>query len=88
MGDLIRELEDQKAALDEQTAAMEKKMEEMKRMEFTMKEEQMRMEKKQLTVRRDPSWFVLSVQRRFLHFNFNKNCTKYNNLNRISIPLR
>ena len=39
MGDLIRELEDQKALLDQQSAEMEEKMKEIKRMEFAMKEE-------------------------------------------------
>eukprot|EP00977_Amphora_coffeiformis_P022176 scaffold10570_cov176-Amphora_coffeaeformis.AAC.26 len=53
MGELIRELEDQKALLDQQSADMEEKLKEIKRMEFAMKEEQLRVEKKQLTVRRD-----------------------------------
>lgn len=53
MGELIRNLEDQKDLLDKQAAEMEEKMKEIKRMEFAIKEEQLRMEKKQLTVRRE-----------------------------------
>ena len=53
MGDLIRELEDQKALIDQKAEEMEQRLKEMKAMEFKMKEELVRMEKKQLTVRRD-----------------------------------
>ena len=53
MGDLIRELEDQKALIDEQVLEMEEKKKEMARMEFELKERQMKLEKKQLTIRRE-----------------------------------
>lgn len=53
MGDLIRELEDQKAVIDNQVAELEQKKEEMKALEFQMKEEQHKLEKRMLTARRD-----------------------------------
>ena len=53
MGDLIRELEDQKAVIDTQVEEMEEKKREMAKMEFELKDRQMKMEKKQLTVRRE-----------------------------------
>jgi DNA mismatch repair protein MutS2 len=53
MGDLIRELEDQKLLLDQQAVEMDEKRKELARMEFEMKESILKMEKKQLTVRRD-----------------------------------
>ncbi|KAL7581435.1 hypothetical protein ACA910_022016 [Epithemia clementina (nom. ined.)] len=53
MGDLIRELEDQKALLDAQIEEMEEKRREMAKMEFEIKERQVKLEKKQLNVRRE-----------------------------------
>jgi DNA mismatch repair protein MutS2 len=53
MGDLIRELEDQKAVLDEQVTEMEEKRKEMAQMQFKLKEESLRLENKQLNARRD-----------------------------------
>jgi DNA mismatch repair protein MutS2 len=53
MGDLIRELEDQKVVLDEQAVEMDEKRKELARMEFEMKEQLLKMEQKQLNVRRD-----------------------------------
>jgi len=53
MGELIREIEDQKSILDEQTAQMEEKRKEMAQLEMSIKEEKMRLEKKQLNVRRE-----------------------------------
>jgi DNA mismatch repair protein MutS2 len=53
MGDLIRELEDQRALLDKQTVELEDRMKEMAKLEFKVKEEAIRLEKKQLNVRRD-----------------------------------
>jgi len=53
MGDLIRELEDQRALVDKKEQELEDKQKEMAALEFKIKEEQMRLEKKQLTARRD-----------------------------------
>ena len=53
MGDLIRELEDQKALLDEQAIELEEKRKEIASMEFKIKEEKGRLEKKQLGARRE-----------------------------------
>ena len=53
MGDLIRELEDQRGLVERQVQEMEEKRKEMAAMELRIKEEQMRLEKKQLTARRD-----------------------------------
>ena len=52
MGDLIREMEEQKALVDRQAEEMERKRKEMAAMELKMKEEMIRLEKKQLDVRR------------------------------------
>lgn len=53
MGDLILELEDQKALADLQAKEMEEKRKELAALEVKMKEEQIRLEKKQLVARRD-----------------------------------
>lgn len=53
MGDLIRELEDQRALVDQQALELEEKRKEVAALEFKIKEEQLRLEKKQLTARRD-----------------------------------
>jgi len=53
MGDLIRELEDQKVLVDQQAEALEQKRKEMASMELKMKEERIRLEKKQLGARRE-----------------------------------
>jgi DNA mismatch repair protein MutS2 len=53
MGELIRDLEDQKALIDEQVAEIEERKREIAAMEVKMKEEQIRLEKKMLTARRD-----------------------------------
>ncbi|CAJ1957296.1 unnamed protein product [Cylindrotheca closterium] len=53
MGDLIRDLEDQKALIDERVEELEQKQNEMKVMEQKMKEEQNKLERKMLTARRD-----------------------------------
>ena len=53
MGDLIRDLEDQRAIVDQQVQELEDKKKEMAAMELKIKEEQIRLEKKQLTARRD-----------------------------------
>eukprot|EP00797_Seminavis_robusta_P028347 Sro54_g031760.2 (382) ;mRNA; f:35984-37129 len=53
MGDLIRELEDQRALVDQQNRELEAKKKEMGALELKIKEEKMRLEKKQLTARRD-----------------------------------
>jgi DNA mismatch repair protein MutS2 len=52
MGDLIRELEDQKALVDQQVEELEIKRKEMAAMELKMKEEKIRLENKQLDARR------------------------------------
>lgn len=53
MGDLIRDLEDQKASIDEKAEELEEKKREMSAMEQRMKEEQSKLEKRMLTARRD-----------------------------------
>jgi DNA mismatch repair protein MutS2 len=53
MGDLIRELEDQKALVDQQVLEMEEKKQELARMELDMKEQMMKLERKMLNVRRE-----------------------------------
>jgi DNA mismatch repair protein MutS2 len=53
MGDLIRDLEDQKALVDRQAAEIAQKRREMKELEETMKKQQARLEQKQLSARRD-----------------------------------
>lgn len=53
MGDLIREMEDQKALVDQQVEELERKRKEMASMELSMKEERIRLENKQLSARRD-----------------------------------
>mmetsp|Transcript_19145 Transcript_19145/g.47647 ORF Transcript_19145/g.47647 Transcript_19145/m.47647 type:complete len:1082 (-) Transcript_19145:220-3465(-) len=53
MGDLIRDLEDQKLVIDEQVAEIEERKKEIAQMEYKMKENQVKMEKKMLTARRD-----------------------------------
>jgi DNA mismatch repair protein MutS2 len=53
MGDLILDLENQKAVIDDQVEELEAKKREMAQLEFQMKEEQLRLEKKMLTARRD-----------------------------------
>lgn len=52
MGDLIREMEDQKALVDQQVEELELKRKEMASMELKMKEEKIRLENKQLDARR------------------------------------
>lgn len=53
MGDLIRDLEDQKALVEESMEELEEKKQEMAAMEQKMKEEQIRLERRMLTARRD-----------------------------------
>lgn len=53
MGDLIQEMEEQKAGIEEQAREMEEKKREMDRNEMKIKEELIRLEKKQLEVRRN-----------------------------------
>lgn len=53
MGDLISDLEDQRALVDQQAQELEQRQKDMAALEFKIKEEQMRLEKKQLTARRD-----------------------------------
>jgi DNA mismatch repair protein MutS2 len=53
MGDLIRDLEDQKALIDEQVAEINERKQDIIAMEVQMKEERIRLEKKMLTARRD-----------------------------------
>lgn len=53
MGDLIRDLEDQKALVDQQAAEIAKKKQEMAALEAKMKKDQARLEQKQLSARRD-----------------------------------
>ena len=53
MGDLIRELEDQKNLVDEQLAELERRKEEMAQVELRVEEERSRLEKQLLTARRD-----------------------------------
>ena len=53
MGDLIRDLEDQKLLIDEQVSEIEERKKEISQMEFKMKENKIKLEKKMLTARRD-----------------------------------
>lgn len=53
MGDLIREMEDQKAIVDQQVADLEEKQKEIAKIKFEMEEQRIKLEKKQLTVRRE-----------------------------------
>jgi DNA mismatch repair protein MutS2 len=53
LGDLIRELEDQKGLVDQQVLELEEKRQEIGKMRFELKEQGLRLEKKQLTVRRE-----------------------------------
>ncbi len=53
MGDLIRDLEDQKLVIDQQVSEIEEKKKEIAQMEYKMKENQVKLEKKMLTARRD-----------------------------------
>ena len=53
MGDLIRDMEDQKALIDRQAAELAQKQEEMEALEAEMKQQQQRLEAKQLSARRD-----------------------------------
>ena len=53
MGDLIRDLEDQKVLIDEQVAEIERRKRKIEEMEFKMKESKLKLEKKMLTARRD-----------------------------------
>ena len=53
MGDLIRELEDQKSVVEDQIAELEVKKDEMAVLEEQMKEEQVKLERKMLVARRD-----------------------------------
>lgn len=53
MGDLIRDLEDQKVLMDQQATELELKKKEIAQLEQKMKEEQIRLEKKQLVARRE-----------------------------------
>lgn len=53
MGDLIRDLEDQKLLIDNQVSEIEKRKKEIAEMEYKMKENKIKLEKKMLTARRD-----------------------------------
>jgi DNA mismatch repair protein MutS2 len=53
LGDLIRDMEDQKALVDEQVKEIEEKKKEILALEMKMKEERIRLEKKLLTARRE-----------------------------------
>ena len=53
MGDLIQDLEDQRALVEQQSSDLEEKKKEIAALELKIKEEQIRLEKKQLTARRD-----------------------------------
>jgi len=53
MGDLIRDLEDQKLLIDEQVNEIEERKKEIAAMEYKMKESKIKLEKKMLTARRD-----------------------------------
>jgi len=53
MGDLIRDLEDQKLLIDNQVRQIEERKKEIAAMEFKMKENKIKLEKKMLTARRD-----------------------------------
>jgi DNA mismatch repair protein MutS2 len=53
MGDLIRELEEQKSLVDEQVLELQEKQREMKQLEFQLQEQRAKLEREQLTVRRE-----------------------------------
>eukprot|EP00979_Chaetoceros_neogracilis_P008241 scaffold1833_cov263-Chaetoceros_neogracile.AAC.2 len=53
MGDLIRNMEDQKALIDEQAMALENKKRELEQLEQDMKKQQQKLEREQLNARRD-----------------------------------
>lgn len=53
MGDLLRELEEQKNIVDQQVIEMEEKRKEMAKLAIEMKEQQIKLENKQLSARRD-----------------------------------
>jgi DNA mismatch repair protein MutS2 len=53
MGDLIRDLEDQKLVIDKQVSEIEERKKEIAEMEYKMKENKIKLEKKMLTARRD-----------------------------------
>jgi DNA mismatch repair protein MutS2 len=53
MGDLIRELEEQKSLVDEQVLELQEKQREMKQLEFQLQEQRVKLEREQLTVRRE-----------------------------------
>ena len=53
MGDLIRDLEDQKLLIDKQVSEIEERKKEIAQMEYKMKESKIKLEKKMLTARRD-----------------------------------
>ena len=53
MGDLIKDLEDQKLLIDQQVTEIEEKKKEIAQMEYKMKEDKIKLEKKMLTARRD-----------------------------------
>jgi DNA mismatch repair protein MutS2 len=53
MGDLIRELEDQKALVESQVAELERRKQEMAQMQLEMQEERNKLERQLLTARRD-----------------------------------
>ena len=49
MGDLIRDMEDQKALIDRQATELAQKQDEMEALEVEMKQQQQRLEAKQLS---------------------------------------
>eukprot|EP00536_Pseudo-nitzschia_multiseries_P001502 jgi/Psemu1/317588/estExt_fgenesh1_pm.C_190024 len=53
MGDLIRDLEEQKLVIDQQVLEIEERKKEIAAMEFKMKENKIKLEKRMLTARRD-----------------------------------
>jgi DNA mismatch repair protein MutS2 len=53
LGDLIRDMEDQKALIDAQVAEIEQRKKDIAAVELKIKEERIKMEKKMLTARRD-----------------------------------
>jgi len=53
MGDLIRDLEEQKLVIDQQVLEIEERKKEIAAMEFRMKENKIKLEKRMLTARRD-----------------------------------
>ena len=53
MGDLIRDLEDQKIVIEQQLSDIEESKKEIAQMEYKMKENKIKLEKKMLTARRD-----------------------------------